>query len=260
MDDYSILKDDLQILVGQSVTKPGGTLAGHAAGLPFEKLVHERLVSTFSSRAMRHFEFLNQVLNRHERDTVTERINAFGPKSLQGLLCRGKQQMADWTSSSQFEEKQNDTAESIICSDQIFDSKKSHLLLLDVKTYNSAKQGQPPNIISAGKLSEALASALEEGGVRFDVVYVGVSWTVEGQTLLGNEISVVSLFKMDPKLYVNWAAAEQIQFHPHLAKQDFIGTREEWAKQFLEHFVSSLEKRIGKQVARLARFRAIVEN
>jgi type II restriction enzyme len=246
--------------VGQSVPKPAGTLAGHAAGLPFEKLVHERLVSIFSSRATRHFEFLNEVLNRHAKDTVADRIMAFGPKSLQSLLCRGKEQMADWTASRQFEEKQNDTAESIICSDEIFDANLSHLLLVDVKTYNSSKKGQAPNIISAGKLSEALASALEEGTVRFDVVYVGVSWTVEGQTLLGNEISVVSLFKMDPKLYINWAAAEQIQFHPHLAKQDYKGTREEWAKQFLEHFVSSLDKRIGKQVSRLERFRAIVDS
>jgi len=132
-------------------------------------------------------------------------------------------------------------------------------LLVDVKTYNASKHGQPPNIISAGKLSEALASALEEGELRFDIVYAGVSWTVEGQTLRANEISIVSLFKMDPKLYINWAAAEQVQFHPHLAKQDFSGSREQWAKEFLEHFVDSLERRIGKQVSRLERFRAIIE-
>jgi type II restriction enzyme len=257
MDDYSRLTKDLKTLVGTSVPKPSGTLAGHAAGLPFEKLVHERLVTTFAGRALRHFEFLNDVLSRHENDSVAQRLEAFGPVSLQGLLCRGRTQMAQWTPSKLFDEKQNDTAETIISSDLVFDPNSSHLLLLDVKTYNAAKNGQPPNIISAGKLSEALASALEDGQLRFDIVYVGVSWTVEGETLRGNEISVVSLFKMDPKLYVNWAAAEQIQFHPHLAKQEFTGSREQWANEFLEHFVESLDRRIGKQAARLERFRTI---
>jgi hypothetical protein len=260
MNDYAILEEDLQILVGQSVPKPVGTLAGHAAGLPFERLVHARLVAKFAGRVARHFEFLNQVLKRHEADPLAERMAAFGPKSTQGLLCRGKQKMANWAPSDQFEEKQNDTAESIICSDKTYDPKVSHLLLLDVKTYNSSKKGQPPNIISAGKLSEALASALEEGAVRFDIVYIGVSWTVSGETLQCNNIHVVSLFKMDPKLYINWAAAEQVQFHPHLANQDFTGTREEWAIQFLTHFVNSLEKRIDKQVLRLARFKSILED
>lgn len=257
MDDYSKLIKNLQVLVGSTVPKPSGTLAGHAAGLPFEKLVHERLVTTFQGRALRHFEFLNDVLSRHQKEDVAQRLEAHGPNSLQGLLCRGKAGVAAWTPSKPFEEKQNDTAETIISSDPIFDPNSSHLLLLDVKTYNAAKKGQPPNIISAGKLSEALASALEEGRVRFDIVYVGVSWTVEDQTLRGNEISVVSLFKMDPKLYVNWAAAEQIQFHPHLARQEFKGPREQWAKEFLEHFVESLERRIGKQALRLERFKKI---
>ncbi len=260
MDDFSALKEDLNALVGSTVPKPAGTLAGHAAGLPFENLVHKRLVAKFRGRAMRHFEFLNDVLGRHEDENLTLRLAAFGPKSLQGLLCRGKEKMAAWKSSAPFEEKQNDTAESIICSDSVFDSTSSHLLLLDVKTFNTSKHGQPPNIISAGKLSEALASALEEGELRFDIVYVGVSWAVEGSTLKANEISVISLFKMDPKLYINWAAAEQVQFHPHLAQQDFSGSREQWAREFLEHFVRSLDRRIGKQESRLARFRAIIQS
>lgn len=260
MSDYSELVLAVQRLVGSTVPKPSGTMAGHAAGLPFEELVHECLVSTFGGRARRHYQFLNDVLSRHEEESLDQRMAAFGPNSLQGLLCRGKSQMAKWDSQSVFEEKQNDTAESIICGDRIFQPNSSHLLFLDVKTFNTSKQGQPPNIISAGKLSEALASALEEGQVRFDFVYVGVSWAVEDQKLKSNEIAVVSLFRMDPKLYINWAAAEQIQFHPHLANQEFTGSREEWAKEFLEHFVTSLDRRIGKQVARLDRFKAIIES
>jgi type II restriction enzyme len=113
--------------------------------------------------------------------------------------------------------------------------------------------------MSAGKLSEALASALAEGSIRFDVVYVGVSWVIKGETLQASQVSVVSLFKMKPQVYINWAAAEQIQFHPHLAEQDFKGTREDWAREYLLHFVSSLEKRIKKQEQRLERFTKIAQ-
>lgn len=258
MNDLQILESGLQGLNGHSVPKPAGTLAGHAAGLPFEKLVHEKLLNIFPSRSFRHYEFLNSVLKSLDKNDVEERFQAFGPDSLQGLLCRGKSTMAAWSPSNLFEEKQNDTAESIVCQDPSFDSSKSRLLLVDVKTYNSARHGQPPNIISAGKLSEALASALEEGQVRFDIAYVGVSWVIEEETLKASDITVVSLFKMDPQLYINWAAAEQIQFHPHLATQNYVGSREEWAREFLKHFVSSLERRIGTQVNRLAKFKLIV--
>jgi type II restriction enzyme len=259
MNDLETLVSGLVKLVGATVPKPTGTLAGHAAGLPFETLVHKELIDLFPSRCWRHFEFLNRVLLDLDSAALEERYKAFGPKSLKGLLCRGKDQMKGWSKSNQFEEKQNDTAESIISSDTTFNPNQSRLLLLDVKTHNSAKQGQPPNIMSAGKLAEALASAMEEGVVRFDVVYVGVSWTIEGKTLRANNVSVVSLFTMDPRLYINWAAAEQIQFHPHLAEQSFKGSREEWAKQYISHFSVSLAARIKKQEIRLAKFQAISE-
>lgn len=258
MSDFQSLREDLLTLKGATVPKPSGTLAGHAAGLPFERLVHERLTDRFGTRALRHFEFLNRVLEETSSSSLVDRLNAFGPASLQGLLCRGKEQMKNWSPNNPFEEKQNDTAESIISDTIVYDSKSSNLLLLDVKTFNSQRQGQPPNIISAGKLSEALARALEEGVVRFDFVYVGMSWEVVENTLTCNDVSLVSLFKMEPQVYINWAAAEQIQFHPHQAAQSFGGTREEWARDFLTHFVNSLKRRIDKQHARLARFENIV--
>jgi hypothetical protein len=260
MSDLKKLQSELASVVGASVPRPKGTLSGHAAGLPFEQLVHKKLVSLLGSKARRHFEFLNYVLAKTQGTSVDARLKAFGPPSLIGLICRGKKPMAEWSVQNLFEEKQNDTAETIVTDTVEFLKDESHLQLLDVKTYNVKKQGQPPNIISAFKLSEALASGLIEKTIRFDFIYVGISWEESEGLLTCKSVSVVSLFKMDPKLYINWAAAEQIQFHPHLSSQDYVGSREDWAKAFLEHFVKSLEVRIAKQDARLDRFRKIVSN
>lgn len=257
MNDFQLLEIELGTLVGSSVNRPAGTLAGHAAGLPFEALVHGKLMEVFGGRVFRHYEFLNDVLSSNTGEI--DRFGIFGPPSLQSLLCRGKQQMKGWSVDRPFSEKQNDTAESILIESHPFDANQGDVILLDVKTYNAAQHGQPPNIISARKLSNALALALEEGRVGFDFVYVGISWEVVGEALQCNEVSVVSLFKIQPALYVNWAAAEQIQFHPHLTEQSFDGTREEWAVQFLKAFVASLEKRNAKQIERLQRFKRIVD-
>jgi type II restriction enzyme len=247
----------MESLVGESVEKPKGTLAGHAAGAPFEKLVHAKLVDEFGERSSRHFEFLNRVLQELNDDEVEARLEAFGPQSIQSLVCRGKGQMKSWSPSNQFEEKQNDTAESIIPETWPYVPTQSFLLLADVKTHSLEKDGQPPNIMSAGKLAEALALALEEGAVRFDFIYLGISWKAEADRLVCKSSDAISLFKMEPRPYINWAAAEQLQFQVNGASQKFTGTREEWAKQFLKHFADSLESRITKQTARLARFRSL---
>lgn len=256
-EDFSALNSVMKSLVGQSVAKPIGTLAGHAAGAPFEKLVHSKLVEVFQDRASRHFEFLNKVLIELNDDEVESRLEAFGPPSIQSLVCRGKGQMKAWSESNLFEEKQNDTAESIIPESWPYVPTETFLRLADVKTHSLQKDGQPPNIMSAGKLAEALALALEEGAVRFDFIYLGISWEIEGDRLVCRSTDTISLFKMQPDPYINWAAAEQLQFQVHGASQTFSETREEWAKQFLNHFADSLEARIKKQNARLARFRAL---
>lgn len=250
------LKESLPKLVGATVPKPVGTLAGHAAGLPFEALVHGEVSAIFPGRAFRHFEFLNQVLWDLNDSDLNARLNAFGPKSMQSLLVRGKAPMSVWKPEALFEEKQNDTAESVIVPMMPFDPGNG-VTLLDVKTHNNKKNGQPPNIMSAGKLAEALALSIEEGAVLFDVVYVGIGWEVFKETLVCTNLDVVSLFKMPPNPYINWASAEQLQFHVRGAEQTFEGTREDWAKAFLSHFVVSLEGRIETQNKRLSRFKTL---
>lgn len=244
---------------GIEVARPEGTLSGHAAGLPFERLVHDKLAKHFSGRVYRHYEALNRTLERSPNArTGAERNMLFGPAAMQYLVCRGKSAMSRWSLESPFEEKQNDTAESILFSDETC-SFDREVVLLDVKTQNEVKKGQPPNIISANKLAEALALCLRDGTFNFDFVYIGVGWEPTKTTLRCTRTKAVSLFRMDPAVYINWAAATQVQFHPFEAKQDFPGTRMEWAQRYIDAFCHSLESRLSKENQKLERFRRVLE-
>ena len=255
-----VLEVALKSLIGIELDRPRGSLAGHAAALPIEDLVHEKLEKILPGRALRHYEFLNHVLASVSSEDLDKRFAAFGPPSLQYLLCRGKEQMRKWDPSSLFDVKQNDTAETVIFDSVPFDPNADSLFLVDVKSHNISKNGQPPNIMSAGKLAEALALALDEGKIKFDFVYLGLGWEAIGEKIVILDATVVSLFKMTPDPYINWVAAEQLQFQIHEANQDFAGSKEEWAKKFLSHFSSSLELRLEKQNRRLERFRRISQS
>ena len=246
-------------LVGQTVPRPKGTLSGHAAGLPFEEVVHRQLSSTFGGRVFRHYEVLNEVLIRNPDATSADRRRElFGAPALQYLICRGHQAMAGWRPDSLFVEKQNDTAESILFTDSSmrFDQE---ITFLDVKTHNEHKKGQPPNIISANKLAEAFELCLRNDDFNFDFTYIGVGWEVLETHLRCTRSQVVSLFKMDPRLYINWAAATQVQFHPLEADQSFAGGRRDWAIEFLVGFCESLQKRVDKESGKIERYRTLID-
>jgi len=252
---------DLQVpnLVGRTVPRPSGTLSGHAAGLPFEHLVHGNLLAAYPNQCRRHYEMVNEILLAHPKATTyEERAALFGPEALQQLVMRGKQPTIGWSPENLFEEKQNDTAESIVLEKPQFDLRGNHVTLVDVKTRNNSISGQPPNIMSAGKLAEAMRASLQAGKVAFDIVYVGITFEPTDTTLVCREIRTVSLFKIEHALYINWAAAEQIQFHVSDADQDFDGTREQWAHKFLSTFCQSLDERIQKQNKRLQKYQAVL--
>ena len=48
---------------------------------------------------------------------------------------------------------------------------------------------------------------------------------------------------MPSSLYINWAAAMQIQFHVHGLDQTWTGTQKEWAVEYLKMFVNSAKSR-----------------
>jgi len=257
------MRTDIQTLVenivGSHVPRPKGTLSGHAAGLPFERLVDQVLIANWPDRCAQHFEILNKILMSHPRVTSPdERIDLCGPPSVASLVARGREPMRKWSLDNLFEEKQDDTAENILLQKPQFDLRRNPVTLIDVKSHNNHKKGQPPNIMSAGKLAKACKLALEEGAVNFDVIYISVLFDPSPSTLDCTGVRTVSLFSIDSDIYINWTAAQQIQFKPHEIDQDFAGTKEEWAHKFLVTFCDSLEKKIGKDNQRLREYRSVL--
>ena len=244
-------------LIGTSVQRPAGTLAGHAAGLPFEKSVHEKLVETFPGRAHRHYELLNLLYSENpKKKTVQERYDLLGPTSLSYLLRRGKDSTENWTTATPFAEKQDDTAESIVLpttSLSIDTSKNGPLTLIDVKTKDADMKSRAPNIISAEKLLNACKMAItERTQLSFDIIYLGVRWTKTKVSLDCVDAKAVPLVMVDPtEMYINWSAGRQIQFHPHEVKMSFSGSTIEWAAAFLDHYSTNLRKRLDKELKKL---------
>ena len=146
--------------------------------------------------------------------------------------------MEEWSPSNLFEEKQNDTADIIYTKGDRFE-------IIDVKTRNMNIDGQAPNIISAYKLAQAMKLMLQTKEFdKIDIVYIEVEWKLNGEYLVSNKVNVASLFKTDPEqLYINWAAAMQIQFHVSDLPQSFTKTKEEWAKAYLTHYYHQALKR-----------------
>lgn len=256
-------------LVGSLVPRPSGQLAGHAGGLPFEALVDSALKERFPGRAFRHFEALNHALTV-ELDSNPGDFSPgkyqFGPEPIHYLAKRGKQVTSSWSPVKLFEEKQNDTAENIVFSDQdqLFNS--DLVSFVDVKSQNASKTSQPPNIISARKIKEIALMAWEEDlDLPLEILYLGIKFFTEefeGRKMLrAEECRAIDLFKIDPRaVYINWSAALQIQFHPLEVEQDFNGSAKEWLGGFLESYARSLEHRSNKQILEVTKIKNALEN
>jgi len=195
-------------LVGTTVSKPvSGTLSGHAAGEPFDKHVYHLIKEHYPEETFRQYEFLNKLyLNNSQAVSASDRLNLITPPALAFLLNRGKDTTKDWSPSHLFEEKQDDTADILVIHDNFFN-------IIDVKTFNIAKNGQPPNIISAYKLAKMCEFMLNTNNfTSHDISYVGITWEIDGENLKCTKALTKELFKTNPaKLYINWAAAMQIQ-------------------------------------------------
>lgn len=154
------------------------------------------------------------------------------------LLSRSEQATLKWNLANVFEEKQNDTADILYHDGSYFE-------IIDVKTRNMSKSAMPPNIISAYKVAQMCALMIDND--EFDSVgikYVEVNWDLQGDKLHCESASVADLFKALPqKLYINWAAAMQIQFHVSELEQTYNKGLKEWTREYLRTFVKSAEHR-----------------
>ena len=237
-------------IIGTSVPKPiSGTLSGHAAGEPFDKHVYIEIKKQLPVNTFRQYEYLNDLYSRNpEIIGVKARQELFNSPSVLFLLSRGKEATKKWTLENPFDEKQDDTADILVVKDGFYE-------VIDIKTRNLSKTAQAPNIISSFKLAQLCAIMLDNK--EFDdlsINYFEVDWILEEDKLVCKNAHFVSLFKSVPEnLYINWAAAMQIQFHVCNLDQEFNGTIEEWCKSYLKHFVTQVYRRSNYMIEKYAK-------
>jgi type II restriction enzyme len=228
-------------IVGKSVpVATSGQTSGHAAGEPFDVLVFEEIRCQYPGQTFRQYEYLNKLFEENlSATTIDGRNQLISPEAIKLLLARGNSATRSWSVESKFDEKQNDTADIIVDKDEF-------LNLLDVKTYDEEKKGQAPNIISAYKIASMCKEMIESNNYSsHDFTYIQVDWKKEGDSLEATSLWISELFKSDPEeLYINWAAAMQIQFHVSALGQDYRGDIREWCLGFIRTFVSSAQGRV----------------
>ena len=243
--DYNELKKEL---IGTKIRKPlSGTLSGHAAGEPFDKHVYELIKSKLPSITFRQYEYLNKILlDNLAKTTVEEREQLIENNSVRMLIRRGKDATRSWSKTNQFEEKQDDTADILVTDNAFFD-------IIDIKTKDINKKSQPPNIISSFKLANLMTELIDNDEYdTLDITYIEIEWALEGDFLVCKNVYTASLFKENPKdLYINWAAAMQIQFHVSKLKQEYTGNMKEWAVEYIKAFI---EQATGRAETMIEKF------
>ncbi len=232
------------------VPKPlSGTLSGHSAGEPFDKHVYNEIKKQLPKNTFRQYEYLNDLYSKNaEIIGVEARQALFNSPSVLFLLSRGKEATKKWSLENPFDEKQDDTADILVVKNDFYE-------IIDIKTRNLSKTAQAPNIISAFKLAQLCAIMLDnEEFDNLSINYFEIDWLLEQDKLVCKDAHFINLFKSIPEnLYINWAAAMQIQFHVCNLDQDFKGTIEEWAKTYLKHFVTQVYRRSEYMIEKYAK-------
>ncbi len=237
----------IEKIKGSAVPKPlSGTLSGHAAGEPFDKHVYNEIKQQFPQNTFRQYEYLNDLYSKNaEIIGFQARQALFNSPTVLFLLSRGKNATDKWSIENPFDEKQNDTADILVVKNDFYQ-------IIDIKTRNLSKSAQPPNIISAYKLAQVCAKMIDNQEFdNFTINYFEVDWVLENDFLVCKDAHFVNLFQCNPSnLYINWAAAMQLQFHVCDLDQTFTGTMEDWAKAYLRHFVAQAKRRANDMITK----------
>ncbi len=224
-------------------------MSGHAAGEPFDKHVYNEIKKQLPNNTFRQYEYLNDLYSKNAAIIgVKARQALFNSPSILFLLSRGKEATKKWSLATPFDEKQDDTADILVVKDDFYE-------VIDIKTRNLSKTAQAPNIISAFKLAQLCAIMLDNKEFdKLSINYFEVDWLLQADKLVCKDAHWVSLFNSIPEnLYINWAAAMQIQFHICNLDQNFRGSIEEWTKSYLKHFILQVYRRADYMIEQYAK-------
>lgn len=208
-----------------------------------------KLKKIHPNNTYRQYEYLNDLFSKNPKViSYEDRLKLFNSPTAMFLLSRGKSATTKWEINNPFEEKQNDTADILVVKDDFYE-------IIDIKTRNLSKKAQPPNIISAYKLAQTCAKLIDnEEYSTFTIQYFGIDWELIDENLVCKNAHTVNLFKAKPDtLYINWAAAMQIQFNVDDLDQSYSNNMESWAREYLKHFVAQARKRADDMIERFVK-------
>lgn len=215
----------------------------------FDKHVYTEIKKQFPNKTFRQYEFLNDLYLRNPKAiTLEQRQELFDSPTMLFLLSRGKTTTSKWSEENPFEEKQDDTADILVVGDGFYQ-------IIDVKTRNLSKKALPPNIISSYKLAQMCGYMIDNKDYDvLNIKYIEIEWLEEGKHLVCKDAHYGNLFQARPEtLYINWAAAMQIQFFVSDLDQSFKKGMKEWTRQYLKHFVESVYTRAKYMVEKYAK-------
>ncbi len=225
-------------LLNLKINKPKGQLSGHNSGEPFCEEIYKFLKKKNKISIFKQYEYLNDLLTKNKSKTTYQEREKLFPGTFGFIINRGTVSLKTWSLENKFKEKQNDTAD-------ILHINKEVNTIIDVKTKNISKKGQPPNIISSYKMAQIAECLINnDDGNKIDINYVGVDWDLNNNYLDLKEIIVKDLFLINPDtIYINWAAALQIQFDVSNVDQSYTKNKKNWAKDYLRVYIASVQNR-----------------
>ena len=246
--DEIFLKTALSPLNRARIQLPDGynrAASGHASGDFFDQKVYDILKESIPSKVFRQYELLNDLYSKNTKTLQeSEKVLLFKSPTAHFLLSRGDSASRAWSLSNPFQEKQNDTADVVILDDTTFN-------ILDIKTRSLSKKGQPPNIISSYKLAQMCCYLLEnEDYASLNIFYIAINWLYDGGSQVCESFEIINLFKIPPNkenLYINWAAALQVQFHATDVEQTYSNSKNKrsWCLDYLNYYINSAKSRIS---------------
>ena len=232
--------------------------SGHTVATPLEEEVYDALSKAYPGLTFKQHEAVNKCLSQAAAQGRVSNGFVFGNEAVDYLVNPGKKALSSWPEEI-VPGRQSDTADIVLFSDSsLFDG--SSVFLIDIKSHDLGKNSQPPNIMSARKLAKLAEICLSKNiDPNFSLYYIDLGYRKKDAGVVVEDVRMVDMMKIPPldydgkgkPMYINWAAALQVQFRPSEVSQDFELSQREWLAVFMKNYTSQKRDRIYKEVHEL---------
>lgn len=258
---YTQLNKNLAPLVGFEFELPHQGAAGHSIGSYMENIVEHHLKDFYP--VTKSHTFLNNLVSANAGSLQKPNFSLLPDKASQFLFGPTTNILSKWNSENLFQEKQDATADLIFS--QKDDEGNDFIIAYDIKSSQDKNTKiRPQNIISAAKLynmSEEILNANKTP--KFSLYYLGVLWGLDQKNPSNGvikNIRVINLFKIPPTaLYINWTAANQVQFSTEDVPQSYNKPVLEWAREYQDFYLSNEEQRLEKLLEKNKQRRKVLD-